>query len=113
MTTPAGQRPHRVLLQNPGLPVPDGEGGYTQSWVDLAPPSLSVSIEPATGGDVARLAAGTVITSTSRLVTAPYHPQVTTKTRIVFGARLLHVTGMQDPGERHVELLLLCEEVTP
>ena len=39
---------HRVLFQNPGPAVPDGDGGYTQSWIDLVPPTWQVSIEPAT-----------------------------------------------------------------
>jgi hypothetical protein len=30
-----GDYRHTVTFQNPGPAVPDGDGGYTQSWVDL------------------------------------------------------------------------------
>ena len=38
-----GEYRHSVLFQNPGPPVPDGDGGFTQSWIDLVPPTWRVS----------------------------------------------------------------------
>ena len=49
---------HTVFFQKPGPAVPDGDGGYTQSWIDLVPPAWRVSIEPATSADLERVTVG-------------------------------------------------------
>jgi hypothetical protein len=113
--TSVGDRPHWVTLANPGPGVPDGDGGTTQSWTNLTPPQLFAKIVPATGKDLERVAAGTVLTTLSRLVTCPYHPQVTTQTRLTWTdlvgkAHQANVTGAQADA-RSVELELVCVEV--
>jgi len=110
-TTSIGDRPHFVLLQNPGPAVSDGDGGFTQTWSDLVPRSLYVSIAPATTADLERVAAGTVVSTATQIVKGPYHPQITTKTRILFGARQFSVTGVANPGERNVETFATCVEI--
>jgi head-tail adaptor len=109
----AGQRRHLVTLQNPGPPIPDGAGGYTESWTDLTPATVWVSLQPAYARDVEYLAAGTVAASATHVVTGPYHPGVTTQTRLVLGPRVFHVTGVGNPEERGIELILLCQEQVP
>jgi SPP1 family predicted phage head-tail adaptor len=104
-------RPHRVTLQNPGPPVADGHGGFTQSWTDLVPPAVSAKIAPATATDLERVTAGTVIATATHVVTMPYHPQVTTLTRVLFNGRQFSVTGVSDPEERHVETIAICKEI--
>jgi len=108
-----GDYRHTVTFQNPGPAVPDGDGGYTQSWVDLVPASWRVSITPATARDLERVAAGSVISSASHLVRGDFHPDVTTKTRIVFDGRQFSITGKQNPDERNVTMELLAVEVVP
>ena len=110
--TSIADRPHRIRLQNPaGAPVSDGDGGYTQGWTDLAPAEVFGKIAPATAQDLERLAAGTVISTATHLATFPWHPQVTTATRLVFGTRVFSVTGVSDPEERHVETICVCVEL--
>lgn len=109
--TGVGERPHRILLQNPGPPVPDGEGGYLQSYTDLTPSRMSARIQPATAQDLERVAPGTVQSSATHIVTMPYHPGVTTKTRIVFDGRTFTVSGVATPDERKQETIALCEEI--
>ena len=109
--TAVADRPHRVTFQNPGPAVPDGDGGFTNSWTDLVPPALSVKIAPATAKDLERVHGGTTISTNTYVVDAPYHAQITTKTRMLFNGRQFSVTGVGDPEERHVELVLLCVEV--
>jgi head-tail adaptor len=109
--TSVANRPHWVTFQDPGPAVPDGDGGFTQSWFNLVPPSLYVSIEPATAKDLERLAAGTVLATASHIVTGPYHPQVTTATRIVFGTRVFAITGVANPEERCIETICVCVEL--
>lgn len=111
--TSIADRPHRVTLQNPGPNVPNGDGGYTNSWFDLVPPAISVEIKPATADDLERVAAGTVISKATSLITGPFHPQVTTKTRLLFNGREFHVTGDQNIEERGGEMVLVCVEIVP
>lgn len=108
MTT-IGDRRHLITLQNPGPPVPTGTG-YTQTWTDLVPPTMFAKIDIATGRDLERQAAGTILSAATHIVTMPYHPGVTTKTRIIFEGRTLNVTGVGDPDERHVETVAVCVE---
>lgn len=110
-STSVADRPHRLRLQHPGDPVTDADGGFTQSWTDLAPAEVYGKVAPATARDLERLAAGTVISTATHLCTFPYHPQVTTATRIVFGTRTFSVTGVSDPDERHVETICVCVEL--
>jgi len=108
-----GEYRHGVLFQNPGPPVPDGDGGYTQTWIDLVPPTWLVSIAPATARDLERVAAGSVISSASHIVRADFHPDVTTKTRMVFDGRQLSIVGKQNLEERNVTMELVAVEVVP
>jgi SPP1 family predicted phage head-tail adaptor len=111
MTTSVGERPHRITLQDPGLPVPNGDGGFTQSWVDLVPPSVSAKVAPATAADLERVGAGAVLATATYIVTLPYHPQLQTKSRVLFNGRIFHVVGVATPEERNVETIALCVEV--
>jgi SPP1 family predicted phage head-tail adaptor len=104
----AGELRHLITLQTPSTATPDGDGGFTNTWTDLA--TVWASIVPATARDLERLVAGTVQSSATHLVTIRYLAGVTTKTRVVFGSRLLSVTGVQNPEERNISLVLVCQE---
>jgi head-tail adaptor len=106
----SGQRLHQVTLQNPSATAPDGDGGFTQTWADLAPPKVFMSIQPASARDLEYMAAGTVAASATHLLRGPFHRGVTTQTRILFGSRTFQVTSVRNPEERNVEMILLCEE---
>lgn len=121
MTLPkvsSGARPHRITLQNPGTPAPDGDGGFTQTWADLSPATVYAAILPATARDLERLAAGTVIATGMRVLTFPFHAGVTTKTQVSWTdpagrAHVASVTGVDNPEERCLETVCLCVEVVP
>jgi SPP1 family predicted phage head-tail adaptor len=106
----AGKRRHRVRLENPTLTT-DGDGGYTDVWSLLSPGVVWASIEPATVSKLERVAAGTVQSSASHIVTMPYHSGVTTKTRITFIGRTFTVAGVVNPEERNIETICICSEV--
>jgi head-tail adaptor len=108
---PAGRRIHRITLQDPGAPVPDGDGGYTDGWADLDPAFAYASIDPASARDIERIASGTTISQAAYIVTMPYHPGVTTKTRLTFNGRALDVVSRQNPAERNVDLVIVAVEV--
>lgn len=111
MSIPIGRRRHLVTLENPGVVVPDNEGGYTTVSAPLSPPSLYVAIEPASVRQMERLFASTIVASASHVVTGPFHPGITLQTVIKFDGRTLQIKGIQNVDERNVELVMACEEV--
>ena len=90
--------------------APDGEGGWIEGWADLDPPDWAISITPATARDMERVAAGTVITSATHLITGRWRPDITLKTRILFEGRIFHITAIRNPQERDLIMELLAEE---
>jgi len=102
---------HAVLFQSPGAPVPTTDGGFTLTWTDLSPAMWQVSIEPATAKDLERVAAGTVISQATHIVTGRFHPGVTTQTRMVFNGRTFSITGVSNLQERGIFMELTAVEV--
>jgi len=110
---PRGKRRHTVLLENPSEPIPDGNGGYSQTWSALSPPRMPAHITTATARDLETVLVNVVNAQATSIVTLDYHPQITTKTRITFGTRILEVTGVKNDEERNRELTLTCIERVP
>ena len=108
--TSAGKRRHLVTLLALGAAVPDGDGGFTQSAVELSPSTAYASIEPATARDLERLMAGSVSSEATHIVTLPYHAGVSTNTTILFRERRFDVVGMANPQERNIETIVVCKE---
>lgn len=117
-----GQKRHIVKLENPTR-VTDGEG-YTETWAELMPSLVYAEIKPATARDLERTVANAVQSTASHLITIDYHPGVTSQTRITKGqrntdgtlpdgSREFKVTGLQNPEERNIELIIAAEEVVP
>lgn len=102
---------HDVELQNPnGPPTADGDGGYTQAYQTLAA-LWWCAIAPATNRELERSIAGTVLSTATHVVKMRYLPGVTTKTRLVWGSRILNVLGVADPEEQNIMLVLACAEI--
>lgn len=112
----AGLRDKPVLLENPGEPVPDGGGGYTQTYTPLDPGTVWAAIVPVSARDQERAAVGTILSTASHVVGIPWHPEVTIDTRITWTdgrsgrTRVLYVTAVRDPDERGRQLELSAEE---
>lgn len=107
-----GSLRHYVRLENP-TETADLDGGVTTTWAMLTPGVVAASIEPATASRMERLMAGTVIANVTHLVVIRYHASVTSRSRLVFGTRILQVVGRQNPFERNEVLYLACvEQVT-
>jgi head-tail adaptor len=107
-----GDQRHRVVFQNPADPVPDGRGGYSQTWTDADPPTWYVSVTPAAAHDLEYVAGGaSVITSASHIIRGRYHPNVSTKTRMVFNGRTFAITGTRNVDERSVFMELTAVEM--
>jgi head-tail adaptor len=109
MAAPLGQRRHLVTLDEP-IPVPDGDGGYVNQWRPLAPPAWMVRIRPAGPADQERATAGTVTATATHVLEGYYHPGVTLKTRVTYGARVFSVIYVGNVDERSVSMELLAAE---
>jgi len=82
-----------------------------QSWTDLVPPSVFAEVKTATAQALERVTGSAVASSATHIVTMPYHPGVTTKTRIIHDGRTLTVTGVGTPDARKADTVAVCEEV--
>lgn len=86
--------PKLVVFQDPGPALPDGAGGYTQTWADIPPGTWRVSVRPAAVADLERLGAGTVITQGASVVRGHYHAGVSTRSRMLFNGKTWSITGV-------------------
>jgi head-tail adaptor len=112
----SGERRHLVTLTVVGPAVSDGDGGFTQAPIALVPSPVYAAIRTPTARDLERLAPGTVIATQSLLVTLPFHPAVTTKTRLAWTdpagrVHVANVTGVNNPDQRCIDLELVVVEV--
>ena len=116
VSTGIGKRIRRITLDAPGPAIPDGDGGYTQTFTPLNPPTMFAEVKPASTRDLENLVAGTILSTATHLITLPFHPDVTTTTRVQWtdDARRPHVanvTAVINVDERCVELILGATEV--
>jgi head-tail adaptor len=109
--TTIGRRTCFVTLDKPGPNIPDGHGGWTQTPVALAPPTWFCRIEPAASVPIEQFASGTALSRATYVMTGPFHPGITTTTRVHFKGRVFHVNGVATPEMAEVETILYCEEL--
>lgn len=117
-TVTVGRTRHLVALDEPGPPVPDGDGGWTEGSVPLNPPAWYCSIEPASAYNVEREVAGTVSATASHLLKGRFHPGISPTTRIWFTdlhrggkVRRFNVESVRSVDENGEQLVVLCSEV--
>lgn len=101
----AGRLNKRVILQTL-TQTTDGGGGFTDSWADTA--TLWAGVEELTGseGFEAQQTASTL----SHRVTIRYRTGVTPQQRLKYGARVLKINAVINPGQLNERLELLCTE---
>jgi head-tail adaptor len=105
----AGERPHKLTIENPGGQVPDGEGGYTEGWETLVD-TLWGRLAPASKTDLEKVIAGTVTAVMPYLAVVPYVAGVTTRSRILYHGREFAILGWRNVDERNIRLEIVCEE---
>jgi len=112
-----GARVRRVQLDGTGDPVPDGDGGFTEGIAPLDPPFMSAQVQPASARDLERFTSGTVAVTATHMITMPFHPGATTKTRVQWTddanrPHTANVTGVINVDERcHTTILVVAEQV--
>ena len=110
--TSSGRRRQFIQLKNPvGDPIPNGDGEYLQDYEVFA--EHFASVDPATAQKLERFATSAPISSATHIVVIPYEAGVTTATQVFLGSRQLNVVGYADPEERHIELVMICQELKP
>lgn len=108
----SGRRIHPLKLQHPvGEKVSNGDGEYAQDYATYAEPFGAV--EPATAQRLERITLDAAIATASHLVTIPFVQGVAVQDWVIYSGRKLTVLGYADPEERHVELILVCQELKP
>lgn len=96
---------HRVTVQTRSQ-VSDGQGGFTDSWVDGV--SLWCSIEPVKGYE--RFQAMQMQTPVTHKLTMRYNATVTTSCRLKFGDRIFSVVEVLNQEERDRWLIVKALE---
>ena len=106
---PAGRRRHRVTVENPGTPTPDGHGDYTIPPV-VSPIPWDVALDVFSPNQEAT-AADAVTAHITHTLAGPYRADVTTRSTFVFNGRRLNCTAVRNMGERNITLVCSCSEV--
>ena len=102
---------HLVRVQHPGgTPVPNGDGGFSQPWIDGSPSTWHCAIDEGPGVQE-RTAAGTTIAEGGRIFRGRYRADITNRSRLIYGARAFTVVGVTNPQSRNIDLELSCVEV--
>jgi head-tail adaptor len=102
---------HRIEVQNPTPPVPDGDGGYTTDYAPADPPFVDASIESARASALERVTAGTVLATATHLIRTRFHPGISSDTRLVFEGRHFEVQSVLNVDQRDIALILICAEI--
>jgi len=101
---------------NPGIAIPNTDGGFTQMYTPLDPPEWRFAIEAASVRASERQFSGTVIAQASYILSGRFHPGITTDTRIVWVDRAgethtANVLDVNDTEGAGVETVALVSEV--
>lgn len=104
-----GRDSELVFFEEPSAPVRDHEGGYSEGWTPLNPPTWYVRVRAATVRDQESVIAGTVVTHLTVMVHGRYHPGVTTKTRMTFKGQVYQVTSVVNVDGQDTEMNLTAD----
>ncbi|GBE44291.1 phage head-tail joining protein [bacterium BMS3Bbin10] len=96
---------HRLTLEQTSL-TPDGGGGNTESWVQVA--QVWGRIAPLSGRE--SVEAARIAGRYRYEITIRYRAGVEPAMRFRLGARIFHILAIEDIGERGKWLKALCEE---
>ena len=82
-------------------------GEIAEEFIDGFP--VWASLEPLT--DAERLKAATVQRATTHRIGTHYDPAITNECRLTYDGRVFDIVSIIDPDERHVELVIVANEV--
>ncbi len=116
VTLVLGELRQTARLSAPGDPIPDGDGGYTETTTPLSPPRWACSIETASVRSSEKRFAATVSSLATHIFTGRYHPGITRQTVVAWTDRAGaehtgNVLDAQDTDGAGVESVVLVAEV--
>lgn len=103
----AGLLRHRITLQN-RTTTPDGYGGQTVTWTDLA--TVWASVMPLRSREYWQ-AQQIKSTTTHEIEIRNPHVTIGPEDRILFGTRNFTIDGIRNAEERNIKTVILCSEV--
>jgi SPP1 family predicted phage head-tail adaptor len=103
----AGKLRHRVRLQDE-VETPDGAGGLTSVWTDIA--TFWAEVLTTAGRELTQARQSTP--TLSHMVRCRYRRDITADMRLVYNEGVLRIAAPpQDPDGRQRELIILCEAI--
>ena len=107
-----------VTVSAPGAPEPDGDGGFTQVYRPLDPPTWRCALEAAPPRPSETTAADTIVAHATYVLTGRYHPGITSQTRLVWTDRggAVHTADALDVSDTEgagIETVVLAAEIAP
>lgn len=111
-----GSLRHRVRIEEPSAAIPDGEGGFTQTWTAVTPAEWWAAIEKASQRASERRFASTVIAQATHMLNGRFHAGLTTQSRVTWTDRagVVHqanVLDVDDTDSRGQESVILVSEI--
>ncbi len=97
----------RITLQA-STKVPDGGGGFTAAWVDMA--TIWAAIWPTSVNEITQANAMTMVVS--HRIRIRYRSVLKPGWRVKFGSRYFSIVGITSPNEGREWIDLMCKEVT-
>lgn len=107
---------HQARVEGAGPSTPDGQGGFTDTWIPLDPPMWCCAILSASARNAERTQANTITTSASHILTGDFHPTLAVDARIWIPDpdngtdRRFDVVSVQRQNEQRRTLLVACNE---
>ena len=107
-----GKLNQSVVIQSPGTPVADSDGGYTDGWAAISPSPIYGAFYSASTRAMDRVAGQNAVLSTAtHIFESHYHSGITTVMRLKIGTRLFNIRGVQNVDEKDEMTRLFLEEV--
>lgn len=106
--TGAGDLDQRVTIQAPA-DIPDGQGGVTKGWADVA--TVWAKVRPVSGRE--RAAAGQIEAAALYRVTIRRRADVTAACRVVWNGKAMNARFVPDAGSRAPFTIIDCEAGVP
>ncbi len=101
---------HRLTLQQ-RVETPDGAGGFSSGWQDVA--DLWAEISPVNAKSIygfEKLFAGKIQSEISHKIIIRYRSGISTSMRLLFDNRAFNIRAIKNPDERNETLELLVDE---
>ena len=96
----------KLILQRKGARIPDGGGGYTDSWANVR--ELWAGVEPLDPEEITE--AQQKKQENTHIVTTRYNPDIKRNDRFKYAGRYLMVVTIQNVKEENRFLRVYCKE---